>query len=135
MPRGDRRGPDGSGPMTGRGMGFCAGNEAPGYMSDGFGGGRGTGFGKGRGAGMGRGYGRTAKGWNCGGGRGGHGARGFRFEQNGYQAYGAVLPQPFSIGEADELRMLKRQAEDMKQYIENVNSRIAELEKDASKQD
>ena len=30
MPRGDRSGPEGMGPMTGRGMGNCAG-DAPGY--------------------------------------------------------------------------------------------------------
>ncbi|MFP4012305.1 MAG: DUF5320 domain-containing protein, partial [Spirochaetaceae bacterium] len=33
MPRGDRRGPDGFGPMTGRGLGYCAGYETPGYMA------------------------------------------------------------------------------------------------------
>ena len=31
MPRGDRSGPSGNGPMTGRGNGFCAGYSAPGY--------------------------------------------------------------------------------------------------------
>lgn len=33
MPRGDRTGPDGMGPMTGRGMGFCAGFDTPGFMN------------------------------------------------------------------------------------------------------
>lgn len=37
MPRGDRTGPEGMGPMTGRGMGYCSGYPAPGY-------GRGRGF-------------------------------------------------------------------------------------------
>jgi hypothetical protein len=47
MPRGDRTGPAGAGPMTGRGAGFCAGYGAPGYANPGprcglgFGGGRG----------------------------------------------------------------------------------------------
>jgi hypothetical protein len=45
MPRGDRTGPNGFGPMTGRKMGFCAGNNAPGYMNQGFGYRRGRGFG------------------------------------------------------------------------------------------
>ena len=72
MPRGDRTGPEGQGPKTGRGAGYCAGNEAPGYanptgrlgmgrgMRGGRGGGRGAGRGMGRGAGMGqgRGFGR-----------------------------------------------------------------------------
>lgn len=60
MPRGDRSGPWGYGPMTGRGMGLCAGYDVPGFMNPygprggrgygrGFGGGRGRGFGRGRG--------------------------------------------------------------------------------------
>ena len=49
MPRGDRTGPAGMGPMTGRRMGFCGAGFGRGY-------GRGAGFG--RGLGYGRGYGR-----------------------------------------------------------------------------
>jgi len=53
MPRGDGTGPNGQGPLTGRGMGYCAGYSTPGFMSQGFGGGmafrRGFGRGKGRG--------------------------------------------------------------------------------------
>jgi hypothetical protein len=56
MPRGDGTGPMGYGPMTGRGAGYCAGYEVPGYMSQisraGFGN-RGCGFG-GFGGGRGR---------------------------------------------------------------------------------
>jgi len=33
MPRGDRTGPAGMGPMTGRGAGFCAGFNMPGFMN------------------------------------------------------------------------------------------------------
>jgi len=33
MPRGDRTGPTGMGPMTGRAAGFCAGYPAPGFMN------------------------------------------------------------------------------------------------------
>ena len=33
MPRGDRTGPDGRGPMTGRARGYCAGYEQPGQMT------------------------------------------------------------------------------------------------------
>jgi len=69
MPRGDRRGPEGLGPMTGRGAGFCEGAAAPGFMNygtaGGFGAGRnyggrfaGAGFGRGIGRGPGRGNGR-----------------------------------------------------------------------------
>ena len=65
MPRGDRTGPAGEGPKTGRGMGYCTGNEHPGYMNihpNWYGGyGRrfrgGFGFGRGAGVGFRHGYG------------------------------------------------------------------------------
>jgi hypothetical protein len=37
MPGGDRTGPAGFGPRTGRAFGYCAGYGAPGYMTSGFG--------------------------------------------------------------------------------------------------
>ena len=56
MPRGDRTGPDGIGPMTGRGAGYCAGFNMPGFRNPGprFG----RGFGRGMGRVFGRGFGR-----------------------------------------------------------------------------
>lgn len=51
MPGGDRTGPMGAGPMTGRSAGYCAGTGTPGYTRHGFG--RGRGFGRGWGRGMG----------------------------------------------------------------------------------
>ena len=76
MPFGDRTGPMGQGPMTGRGMGFCAGFVRPGFASSvpvypqayahgpvtrvwpgwGYGYGFGRGFGRGFGPGFGRGW-------------------------------------------------------------------------------
>ncbi|MBU1699351.1 MAG: DUF5320 domain-containing protein [Candidatus Eisenbacteria bacterium] len=62
MPGGDRRGPRGEGPRTGRAVGLCSGYENPGFMNPGFGG-MGRGFGRGRrfrgfgGFRRGRGYG------------------------------------------------------------------------------
>jgi len=62
MPRGDKTGPWGAGPMTGRATGYCGGYPVPGYMNPrpGFGRGFGRGWGKGfgRGGGRGRGFGR-----------------------------------------------------------------------------
>lgn len=55
MPRGDRTGPAGAGPMTGRGMGFCAGYHQPGYAT-------GSGFGRGTGRGF---RNRRFAGWRC----------------------------------------------------------------------
>ena len=56
MPRGDRTGPMGAGPMTGRAAGFCAGYGTPGFAGLGGGGGRGFGRGGGWGRGCGRGW-------------------------------------------------------------------------------
>jgi len=52
MPRGDRTGPQGEGPMTGRQLGYGAGYDSPGYAK---GPGRGAGFGF-FGRGRGRGF-------------------------------------------------------------------------------
>ena len=51
MPGGDRTGPRGFGARTGRGLGYCAGNDVPGSTYD-------PGYGCGRGRGRGGGYGR-----------------------------------------------------------------------------
>jgi len=56
MPRGDRTGPWGAGPMTGRAVGYCAGYSVPGFMNPI--GGYGRGWGRGAGRGFGRGWGR-----------------------------------------------------------------------------
>jgi hypothetical protein len=61
MPRGDKTGPWGLGPMTGRAAGYCAGYPVPGFMNPIPGFRRGYGFGRqgrGRGGGFGRGRGR-----------------------------------------------------------------------------
>ena len=61
MPRGDRTGPQGDGPMTGRRLGNCVGNYGPGFeFSQGN---FGRGFGRGRGPGQGMRY-RFGQGWN-----------------------------------------------------------------------
>ncbi len=47
MPRGDRTGPMGLGPRTGRAAGYCSGYSTPGFMNPMPGFGRGLGFGRG----------------------------------------------------------------------------------------
>ncbi|MBN2116447.1 MAG: DUF5320 domain-containing protein [Anaerolineales bacterium] len=51
MPRGDRTGPFGAGPMTGRGLGSCRGHETPGFANPTLG--RGMGWRHGWGGGFG----------------------------------------------------------------------------------
>jgi hypothetical protein len=112
MPRGDRTGPAGAGPMTGRSAGFCAGYQAPGYANSV--GGRGF-------RGRGRGF------WGRGGGRG---------WRNWFNATG--LPgwlragfsrQPTPVDKKQELAGLKQQEELLQNNLSQINERIEQLEK------
>ena len=59
MPNKDKTGPEGKGPKTGRGLGYCTESDEPGYKSgSGMGMGRGSRNGEGPGRGMGFGPGR-----------------------------------------------------------------------------
>ena len=127
MPRGDRSGPMGAGPMTGRGLGYCAGHAAPGYTTSEVGPGRGAG---------GRGGGRGAGG--CGGG-----GRGFRhrYYATGVPGWGrAAYPQaygppagyapPVALTPRDEAAALKAEAEYLTAALEETKSRLTELGSD-----
>jgi hypothetical protein len=61
MPGGDRSGPEGTGPMTGRRAGYCAGSERPGYRIEA--GGKDRSRRRRAGRGLGRGSGRGGRGW------------------------------------------------------------------------
>jgi len=103
MPLGDRRGPWGLGPMTGRGLGYCAGYAQPGYMNSYRGG-----FGYRRG--FGRGF-------------------GFRFGRSlfSYFPYENVPLEHLAKNEAE---LLRSQAEILKNQLENIQKRIEVLEKE-----
>ncbi|MCP4634568.1 MAG: DUF5320 domain-containing protein, partial [candidate division Zixibacteria bacterium] len=64
MPGGDKTGPLGAGPRTGRAAGYCTGYGMPGYANPmpGYGRGFGGGYGRGYGQGFGRGF-RGGRGW------------------------------------------------------------------------
>jgi hypothetical protein len=121
MPGGDGTGPAGMGPMTGRAAGFCAGYSVPGYANPV--GGRGfRGFG--RGMGHGRGFGRGfARGFGF--------AAGNRPYPNAAYPYNpAVAAQPTA---QQEMEALKQQAQYLTETLEDINSRIKQL--DQSKED
>lgn len=99
MPRGDRTGPLGAGPMTGRAAGYCAG-----YAN----------FGRGRGGGMGFGQG--------GGGRGRGFGRGFG------RGWGAPVADAVAPMGDQELAVLKQQARQLKADMDLIQGRIQELE-------
>ena len=110
MPGGDRTGPMGYGPMTGRGAGFCAGFGAPGFMNQGFGWGRGFG---GRGRGFRHMYWATGlPGW----------AR-----YGTAPGWGGAHPTGAPSSE-DELQSLKQQARAMEKSLSAIKKRMDELE-------
>lgn len=109
MPGGDRTGPRGFGPLTGRKMGCCAGYPHAGFFSPG------PGFGMGRGMGPGRGFGR-----GMGPGRG----RGFWGPGHGYWD---DPPLPFS--REDEKALLENQAKEIGERLKQIQARLDELKK------
>ncbi|MHA1671064.1 MAG: DUF5320 domain-containing protein [Promethearchaeota archaeon] len=124
MPGGDRTGPRGQGPMTGRGLGYCAGYDSPGFTA-------GAGYGLGRG--YGRGYGR---GWGRGRGYG----MGWGYRDPYYTSYRSVgtyyTPRVPIAPPADQLTMLNQEKsyleselKGVSSAIEDISKRIAELEK------
>ena len=112
MPGGDRTGPMGVGPMTGRAAGYCAGYDVPGYMN--------PMPGRGFGAGWGGGWGR---GWRW---------------RNWYRATGLPGWARFGYGPAwsapatreQEAEALKGQAKWLQEQLDAINQHIAELEQE-----
>jgi hypothetical protein len=131
MPAGDGTGPRGMGPMTGRGAGYCAGYDVPGYANPV----------SGRGFGMGMGWGRGG-GWGGGRGRGrGRGWRNMYYATGlpGWARYGyapvwgappAAAYGPYGAPPTpeQETEFLKSQAEMLKEELDAISQRIAELE-------
>ena len=129
MPGGDGTGPQGMGPMTGRAAGFCAGYPVPGYANPI--GGRGF-FGRGRGFGGG-GWGR--RNWYYATGLPGWARAGYGMPAWGGYTGGAYgYPGGFPVGPTaeQEQQALKRQSEYLQQSLDDINKRIAELEKEKS---
>ncbi len=134
MPAGDRTGPLGQGPGTGRASGFCYGFENPGYMTGpgkridrGFSSIRGgahryRGCGCGRGGGFGSGGG-FARGGGFGSGRGLSPDYHPRSNMPGY-------PWTSSLSREGELGILKSQAEALKRSQKEIERRIGELGKE-----
>ncbi|MCK5241976.1 DUF5320 domain-containing protein [bacterium] len=122
MPGGDRTGPAGMGPMTGRVAGYCAGYSVPGYMN----------------SVSGRGF----LGWGRGGGRGRRnwfyatGLTGWQGAGTGWPVYGAprAYPAPNTPAmKAQELDALKSQAEYFGDALQEIKKRIEEFEAKAEK--
>jgi len=108
MPRGDRTGPLGAGPMTGRGAGYCAGYGVPGYANP-----------------------VPGLGSRCWGGRGWRhwyyatGLPGWA-RAVGYPLW-AVAPFQAPPDKEQEASFLKMQAENLKAALANIEKRLQGL--------
>ena len=123
MPGGDRTGPMGMGPLTGRGAGFCAGYDAPGYGNPI----PGRGFGRhfwGRGW---RGGGRGWRHWYYATGLPGWMRLGFGWPAPPMAAAWGAGPMPSE----QELQVLRDHAEALKAEVDQISVRIEELEKES----
>ncbi len=112
MPGGDRTGPRGEGPMTGRAAGYCGGYASPGYMSSG------AGY-------SGRWPGR-------GGMRGGRGIGGGRGMRHRHIFYATGLPRWMRGGSEalPGIEALRNEEELLEQRLGAIRERLRSLEKD-----
>jgi len=112
MPRGDRTGPAGFGPITGRRAGYCAGYTVPGYMNP-------WAYGE---FGRGRGYGA---GWRGGGPRWRN-----RFYAPEYPVPPMPYPYPYAgeMAPDEERKFLKHEAEELRNELRNIEKRLSEME-------
>jgi hypothetical protein len=129
MPRGDRTGPMGMGPMSGRGAGYCANYQMPGFMNRFSGRGSGAGFR-----------------WNLGGGRGGVGWRnmfrnignrwsnqdqagfGRRSRRMGRMPLAGGVPAGTEPDTKTEKQALEDQVDFLKSQLDRLQQRLSELE-------
>ncbi len=115
MPWGDRTGPLGLGPRTGRGLGYCSGFSTPGFLKPG---GWGFGWGFGRGWGRGRGW----RWWWFGGwGRGWRWRWFFRGLPFFERFFGTPAPE-------DELKYLQEEAKLLEKELNEIRKRMQEIE-------
>ncbi|MFI5337927.1 MAG: DUF5320 domain-containing protein [Opitutales bacterium] len=116
MPRGDRTGPMGLGPMTGRGAGYCAGSGVPGFMNP-----------AGRGGFRGRGGGRGWRHWFHA-----TGLPGWARAEWGLPVWGAgAYPAASEMADEAQLAALKTHAAHLEQTLQSLRQRIQKLEDQA----
>jgi hypothetical protein len=127
MPAGDRTGPTGMGPMTGRGAGYCAGFGMPGYANPVPGRGLGMRWGRGRGGSWGRG--RGWRHWYYATGLPGWARSGYAPAWSAPPTW-AYDPYAAPPTREQEAGFLKTQAEWLKEQLDAISQRIAELEQE-----
>lgn len=110
MPGGDRTGPEGFGPRTGRAIGYCAGYSSPGFTK---------GVPRGRGFGRGRGRGFRSSFWERG--------RGFWRSEYYPEPY---LRESYSEHDMDEKTYLQDMIKSLEDELKAVKQRLQEISKD-----
>lgn len=110
MPSGDRTGPNGMGPATGRQMGYCSGYPQPGYMT-GSGGPWARGFGRHSGRNSGRGFGRRGRGF---------------WSTPGFPP--PIYPGPAQPSREERIRELQQEAEMLRREQDLIQTELANLE-------
>jgi len=119
MPRGDRSGPGGAGPVTGRGAGYCAGTGAPGVATAG-------GFGYGAGAGF------------CGAGfyGGGRGRRNMFYATGvpGWARFSGKAPYPpnAAVDPSVAQDALRRRADALRAELDDLEGRLGTMGQEES---
>ena len=120
MPGGDHTGPMGQGPQTGRGLGYCAGFDQPGWANPGLGR-------RGQGRGMGMGFG-AGRGW-----RHRFFATGLTGWQRGWRR-GEPLTDVTPTGDtaeldrAHELHLLQTQLQGLERRADQLRERLSQLQ-------
>ena len=122
MPGGDKTGPLGQGPLTGRGAGFCRGNNMPGFANR-VGGARG-------GMGRGSGFGAGGHGRGCRKRFFSTGVPGRVWFQGGAAPY---VDRPVGSIHAQERQYLEEQAGFYRSELDQIERRLTEL-KNANKE-
>ena len=110
MPAGDRTGPEGMGPQTGRGAGYCTGNDQPGYAYSRYG----------------RGYRNHMFGGRRFFGRGFRGRNRMPMHAGwmGYGAYPGAYPPPAPMTEEQEQEALKSEESWLQEQLDAVRERM-----------
>lgn len=122
MPGGDRRGPMGQGPRTGRGQGYCSGYDEPGFTAGGYG------MGMGRGRGFGRGMGRGG-GFGPGFGRGFGRGMGFgRRVWGSINPFGGSAQDPYygAPPEMEERQIVEDEISALEERLEYLKTRLSQ---------
>ena len=112
MPRGDQTGPMGMGPMSGRGAGFCAGYDAPGYAYPGY---------------PTRGVRRMWRGRGWFGGHGMH-RHGYGWGPMDFVAY--EVPYPAEMTPEEKADMLSTREAWLKEQLDEVHRDLDNLQKE-----